>query len=204
MSASVVVLDYGSGNVRSACRALDKVGARVTLSDDLNQALACDGLVVPGVGAFAAVADALRRLGAADVICERHDAQRPQLGICVGMQVLFERGFEGGTTSAGLGLLPGDVVALRAPIVPHMGWSDVRPHPDSTLLSGVGRERMYFVHSYAVTTDANAEGVRSSWAHHGEDFVAAIEYGATSATQFHPEKSGSAGQRVLANWLATL
>ena len=198
---SVVVLDYGSGNLRSAERALARAGASVTVTADLAAAGAADGLVVPGVGAFAAVMAGVESIGAGPVIRERVEAGRPVLGICVGMQVLFEVGDEHGTVTKGLGVLPGEVRRLRAPILPHMGWNTVRPAAGSVLFAGLDAgTRFYFVHSYgAVAT----EGLVTT-AEHGEPFVAAVESGAISATQFHPEKSGDAGAVLLRNWLATV
>ncbi|HEX6754688.1 MAG TPA: imidazole glycerol phosphate synthase subunit HisH [Mycobacteriales bacterium] len=198
---SVVVLDYGSGNLRSAERALARAGASVTVTADLAAAGAADGLVVPGVGAFAAVMAGVVSIGAGPVIRERVEAGRPVLGICVGMQVLFEVGDEHGTVTKGLGVLSGEVRRLRAPILPHMGWNTVRPAAGSVLFAGIdGGTRFYFVHSYgAVAT----EGLVTT-AEHGEPFVAAVESGAISATQFHPEKSGDAGARLLRNWIGTL
>ena len=205
MAHAITVLDYGSGNVRSACRALERVGARVMLTGDLAQAREADGLVVPGVGAVAAVGQALREAGGADVIAERVQASRGVLGICVGMQILFSAGAEGGSLAAGLGYFDGTVSRLDAPVVPHMGWSTVEAAPDSALFTGVADERFYFVHSYAaLEAPANHPDARCTWATHGSRFLAAIEWGPLSATQFHPEKSGQAGQKVLANWLATL
>ncbi|THJ75569.1 imidazole glycerol phosphate synthase subunit HisH [Candidatus Frankia alpina] len=198
----VVVLDYGSGNLRSAERALARVGADVTVSDDLDAALAADGLVVPGVGAYAACMAGLDQLGAAPVVRERVAAGRPVLGICVGMQVLYELGDEHGVRTAGLGVLPGEVRRLAAPILPHMGWNTVRPPAASVLFAGLPADtRFYFVHSYAVKADPDAGDTVGE---HGEPFAAAVERGALAATQFHPEKSGDAGAHLLTNWLATL
>ncbi|PZS34496.1 MAG: imidazole glycerol phosphate synthase subunit HisH, partial [Pseudonocardiales bacterium] len=186
MSApSVVVLDYGSGNLRSAERALARAGADVTVTADLALALAADALVVPGVGAFAACMDGIDAVGARTVISQRVAADRPVLGICVGMQVLFERGVEHGVESAGMGLLPGAVTRLAADRVPHMGWNTVTPPPGSRLFAGVESERFYFVHSYAVQTDIADAAV--TWAEHGGSFVAGVEAGPLWATQFHPE-----------------
>ncbi|MBD3690221.1 imidazole glycerol phosphate synthase subunit HisH [Nanchangia anserum] len=205
MSPQVVVLDYGSGNVRSACRALEKAGARVRLSDDRDAARHADGLVVPGVGAFDAVARALRETQADDLIRERIAADAAVFGICVGMQVLFSQGLEGGAASDGLGVFSGDVSALHAPIVPHMGWSPIEAGEGTRVFRGVEGELFYFVHSYAAhAVPASHPDAVVTWAEHGERFVAAIECGAVSATQFHPEKSGEAGRVVLANWLDTL
>ncbi len=200
--ARVVVLDYGSGNLRSAERALARVGADVTVSDDLDAALAADGLVVPGVGAYAACMAGLDRVGAAPVVRERVAAGRPVLGICVGMQVLYELGDEHGVRTAGLGVLAGEVRRLAAPILPHMGWNTVRPPAASGLFAGLPADtRFYFVHSYAAKADPDAGDTVGE---HGEPFAAAVERGALAATQFHPEKSGDAGAHLLTNWLATL
>lgn len=202
----VVVLDYGSGNVRSACRALERAGADVELTADRERARSADGLVVPGVGAFAAVMEQLRGVDGVSLIRERVDAGRAVLGICVGFQVLFESSTEK-DRHAGIGLWPGEVHLLDAPVVPHMGWSTVQAAPGSALFAGVGDQRFYFVHSYAVTADP-ARGTRGgrlvTWARHGQRFVAAVEDGPLAATQFHPEKSGQAGARLLGNWLARL
>ena len=202
---SVVVLDYGSGNLRSAERALAQAGATVTVTPDLDAAARADGLVVPGVGAFAAC---MAGLGEAQrVIAERVSAGRPVLGICVGMQVLFEYGEEHGVVTRGLGILPGGVTRLSAPRVPHMGWNVVHAPEDSVLFAGVEPgARCYFVHSYAATdVDAlTAIGARVATCVHGGTFVAAVEWGAVSATQFHPEKSGAIGAIVLRNWVSTL
>ena len=149
----VTVLSYGSGNVRSAVRALERVGAQVSLSNDPHEVTEADGLVVPGVGAFGAVMDQLRAVDAPRLIEQRLAGGRPVLGICVGMQVMFERSEEHGTTEEGLGQWPGTVTRLHADVVPHMGWSQVRPPQDSVLFDGVADERFYFVHSYAAAQD---------------------------------------------------
>ena len=210
----VVVLSYGSGNVRSVVRALERVGARVELTADPDAVAGADGLVVPGVGAFASVMDQLRAVGAPRLIDRRLAGGRPVLGICVGMQVMFDSSTEHagpGRSSQGLGQWPGTVERLRAEVVPHMGWSLVRPPAGTVLFDGVEDERFYFVHSYAAKTDpavllgpGPARPPLTTWATHGEDFVAAVENGALTATQFHPEKSGDAGARLLRNWLTTL
>jgi glutamine amidotransferase len=204
---NVVVLDYGSGNLRSAQRALERVGATVTVTADRDLALSADGLVVPGVGAFAACMSGLDAIGGRFIVGSRVAAGRPVLGICVGMQVLFEAGVEHGIESAGLGVLRGRVEPLRAPILPHMGWNTVRTPAGSTLFAGLDADtRFYFVHSYAVRRwelrpEEPFRPPLVTWANHGEDFVAAVENGALAATQFHPEKSGDAGATVLRNWL---
>ncbi len=210
----VVVLSYGSGNVRSAVRALERVGADVELTADPDDVAGADGLVVPGVGAFASVMDQLRAVGAPRLIDRRLAGGRPVLGICVGMQVMFDSSTEHagpGRSSQGLGQWPGTVERLRAEVVPHMGWSLVRPPAGTVLFDGVEDERFYFVHSYAAKTDpavllgpGPSRPPLTTWATHGEDFVAAVENGALAATQFHPEKSGDAGARLLRNWLTTL
>lgn len=206
----VTVLDYGSGNVRSAVRALERVGAEVELSADPDSAIEADGLVVPGVGAFAACMAGLHRVQAHRILTERVRAGRPVLGICVGMQVLFTAGVEHGVETAGLDVLPGRVEPLQAPVIPHMGWNTVIPPAGSMLFDGMAEgTRFYFVHSYAVhqpaaRQDAPDLELKPTLAEHGEQFVAAVEAGAVSATQFHPEKSGDAGAQLLANWLGTL
>jgi glutamine amidotransferase len=203
----VVILDYGSGNLRSAERAVARVGADVEVTSDLGKAARADGLVVPGVGAYAACMAGIEELGAGPTIAERVRAGAPVLGICVGMQILFDSGEEHGVVTKGLGLAPGTVTRLQAPVVPHMGWNTVTWPGDSVLGAGLPAEtRFYFVHSYAPTViDAQAEaGVRVATAVHGEPFVAAFETDVLRATQFHPEKSGDAGATLLANWLETL
>ena len=201
MTARVVVLDSGSGNLRSAERALARVGADVEVTADADAALEAAGLVVPGVGAFAHVMAGLAAVGGGEAVHERLRRDRPVLGICVGMQVLFERGVEHGEESAGLGVLPGTVDRLEADVVPHMGWSTVQPPPGSSLFAGVEDSRFYFVHSYAAR---ECPGADVTWAEHGTRFVAAVERGPLSATQFHPEKSGDAGAALLQNWLRVL
>lgn len=195
----VVVLDYGSGNVRSAVRALEKVGADVTLTDDRDAALSADGLLIPGVGAFSAVMDGLNAVGAGDIVRERHRANKPTMGICVGLQILFESGTEHGITTSGVGLWPGSVTRLDAPVIPHMGWNTVTPAEGSAMFAGIETEYFYFVHSYAAHSPV--PGALNTVCTHGQQFVAAVEDGPTWATQFHPEKSGSAGLTLLTNWL---
>jgi imidazole glycerol-phosphate synthase subunit HisH len=205
----VVVLDYGFGNVRSAVRALERVGARVELTADPHAAAAADGLVVPGVGAFAAVMEGLHRVRGEQIIDRRLAGGRPVLGICVGMQVMFERGEEHGVEAEGLGEWPGVVDRLEADVVPHMGWSTVDAPAGSVLFEGLEDERFYFVHSYAARTfpplgDERFTPPLVTWSEHGGRFVAAVENGPLSATQFHPEKSGDAGSQLLANWVGSL
>jgi imidazole glycerol-phosphate synthase subunit HisH len=206
----VVVLDHGSGNLRSAQRALERAGALVTVTAAFDEAMDCDGLVVPGVGAFAACMAGLRSVRGDMIIDRRLAGARPVLGICVGMQVLFETGDEHGVRTPGIGEWPGTVGRLKAPVLPHMGWNTVTPAAGSALFKGLDPgTRFYFVHSYAVTCcpwdpAARLPGPLLSWAEHGEPFIAAAEHGPLSATQFHPEKSGDAGATLLANWLETL
>lgn len=206
MLPTVVVYDYGSGNVHSALKALERAGAEVSLTHDRTRALEADGLVVPGVGAFSSVMEALRSVGGGDLIDQRLAGGRAVLGICVGLQILCERGLEHGVDTPGLGQWPGIIEKLDAPILPHMGWNTVEAPPDSVLFQGIATERFYFVHSYALKTwEMDPHGplppAQVTWARHGERFVAAVENGPLSATQFHPEKSGSAGLRLLTNWV---
>ena len=205
----VVVYDYGSGNVHSAAKALEAAGASVELTGDRVRAREAAGLVVPGVGAFSAVIDALRASRGDEIIDRRLAGGRPVLGICVGMQVLFERGVERGTDTEGLGEWPGRVDKLDADVLPHMGWNTVDAPEGSVLFDGIRDERFYFVHSYAAqnwTLDVVPPfpQPRVTWAQHGGKFIAAVENGPLSATQFHPEKSGQAGIQLLRNWIRTL
>jgi len=206
---SVVVLDYGSGNVHSAAKALEAAGADVDLTADRSRVLAADGLLVPGVGAFSAVMSALDSVHGGDLVDLRLAGGKPVLGICVGMQVLFGRGVERGVETDGLDQWPGVVTELEAPILPHMGWNTLEAPTDSVLFNGIADERFYFVHSYAATqwileTMPPFPEPKLTWAEHGTRFLAAVENGPLSATQFHPEKSGEPGIRLLTNWLESL
>jgi imidazole glycerol-phosphate synthase subunit HisH len=210
MRNRVVVLDYGFGNIRSAQRALQRAGADVEVTADHGAALNADGLVVPGVGAFAACMAGLRAVRGDMIIGRRLAGGRPVLGICVGMQVLFEEGVEHGERTEGCGEWPGVVRRLDAPVLPHMGWNTVDPASGSQLFAGIGGgTRFYFVHSYAATALPLPESPLMaapliSWSTHGEPFIAAVENGPLCATQFHPEKSGDAGAALLANWLESV
>ncbi|MCG7593481.1 imidazole glycerol phosphate synthase subunit HisH [Mycobacterium sp. PSTR-4-N] len=205
MTSKLVVLDYGSGNLRSAQRALERVGAQVEVTSDHGAAMAADGLVVPGVGAFEACMTGLRAVGGEKVIAERVAAGRPVLGVCVGMQILFSRGVEFGVETAGCGQWPGSVVRLDAPVIPHMGWNVVDAPADSVLFRGMDpATRFYFVHSYAAQQWEGDPAAVLTWASHHVPFLAAVEAGPLSATQFHPEKSGDAGAELLSNWIGAL
>jgi imidazole glycerol-phosphate synthase subunit HisH len=202
---SVVVLDYGSGNLRSAQRALQRVGASVDVTADLEAAAAADGLVVPGVGAFEACMTGLRKIAGERIIAERVAAGRPVLGVCVGMQILFARGVEFGVQTSGCGQWPGAVTRLDAPVIPHMGWNVVAAAPGTALFKGLdANARFYFVHSYAAQRWEGRSEALLTWATHGVPFLAAVEDGPLAATQFHPEKSGDAGAAVLSNWVEGL
>ena len=202
---SVVVLDYGSGNLRSAQRALERVGAEVEVTADADAAGRADGLVVPGVGAYEACMTGLREIGGDKIIAERVAAARPVLGVCVGMQILFARGVEFGVESQGCGQWPGAVVRLDAPVIPHMGWNVVDAAAGSALFKGLdATTRFYFVHSYAAQVWEGDPAALLTWATHSVPFLAAVEDGALAATQFHPEKSGDAGATLLANWVSDL
>ena len=202
---SVVVLDYGSGNLRSAQRALERVGATVEVTSDPAAAANADGLVVPGVGAYEACMKGLRGVGGEKIVADRLAAGRPVLGICVGMQILFARGVEFGVETQGCGQWPGSVVRLDAPVIPHMGWNVVAAAPGSALFKGLDADtRFYFVHSYAAQQWEGDPDALLTWATHHVPFLAAVEDGALSATQFHPEKSGDAGAALLSNWVEGL
>lgn len=201
----VVILDYGSGNLRSAQRALQRVGAEVEVSADAKAAAEADGLLVPGVGAYDACMTGLRKVGGDDIIARRVDAGRPVLGVCVGMQILFERGVEFGVQTQGCAQWPGAVTRLDAPVVPHMGWNVVEAAPESILFAGLDADtRFYFVHSYAAQRWQGRPDALVTWATHQVPFLAAVEDGPLAATQFHPEKSGDAGARLLTNWVEAL
>ncbi|MEU8381992.1 imidazole glycerol phosphate synthase subunit HisH [Streptosporangium sp. NPDC048865] len=210
MVKKVTVLDYGSGNLRSAERALARVGAEVTVTADYETAMEADGLVVPGVGAYAACMAGLRAVRGERIVARRLSAGRPVLGICVGMQILFETGVEHGVTTEGCGEWPGTVERLEAPVLPHMGWNTVKAPAGTVLFAGLDADtRFYFVHSYGVRSWGLQAGPGFTdplvtWAEHGVPFVAAVENGPLAATQFHPEKSGDAGAQLLTNWLGTL
>ena len=211
MPTTVAILDYGSGNLRSAHRALARVGADVTITNNPREVLAADGLLVPGVGAFAACMRGLTAINGPRLIGERLAGSRPVMGICVGMQILFEHGVEHGEDAAGCGEWPGVVERLDADILPHMGWNTVDAAPGSAMFAGIDEStRFYFVHSYGVQRWEFPEGGITtpplvSWAtHQTARFVAAVENGPLWATQFHPEKSGDAGAELLKNWLAQL
>lgn len=209
-SYDVVVLDYGAGNVRSAVRALERVGATVTVTADPKTAVEADGLLVPGVGAFASCMEGLRAAQGPRIIGQRLAGGRPVLGICVGMQILFESGTEHGIHTEGCGEWPGEVSRLQAPVLPHMGWNTVELPSGSRMFEGVSADdRFYFVHSYAARSweleTEITEPPKVAWSEYGGDrFAAAVENGALWATQFHPEKSGDVGSQLLKNWIGTL
>ncbi|MDK8680817.1 imidazole glycerol phosphate synthase subunit HisH [Corynebacterium accolens] len=210
MTKSVVLLDYGAGNIRSAQRALERVGAEVTVTADPYQALEADGLLVPGVGAFDACMTGLKAVNGPRVIGQRLAGERPVMGICVGMQVLFDAGVEHGIHSTGCGEWPGTVERLQSDVLPHMGWNTIEMPDGSAMFAGLNvDERFYFVHSYGVRrweleTVITRPPLVSWSTHAGDSFVAAVENGALWATQFHPEKSGDAGAQLLENWMHTL
>lgn len=205
MTKKVIVLDYGSGNLRSAQRALQRVGADVEVTADPGAAAAADGLVVPGVGAYEACMKGLRAIGGEKIIADRLQHGRPVLGVCVGMQIMFSRGVEFGVETVGCGQWPGAVTRLDAPVIPHMGWNVVEAAAGSRLFRGLDADtRFYFVHSYAAQEWLGNPDALVTWATHHVRFIAAVEDGPLAATQFHPEKSGDAGATLLANWVEGL
>jgi len=195
----VTIVDYGSGNLRSVQKACERLGTAARITDDANQVAEAEKLILPGVGAFGDAMRELRARGLVEPIVAHLRADRPFLGICMGLQLLFERGWEGGA-HAGLGVLAGDVVRFDLPAgfkVPHMGWNTVAwcgaPRPTSDV------EWFYFVHSYrAVPRDEDVVAARTDY---GGDFCSAVARGRLFATQFHPEKSQAAGLRLLASFL---
>jgi len=197
----IAILDYGSGNLRSAQRAFALTGHETVVTSDPTICFESDGLVVPGVGAFGACMDQLIAAGGREIIAARISDDRPLIGICVGEQVLFEVGSEKGG-HAGLGIFNGEVSQIEAPILPHIGWNNVRAGSGSNLLRGLDGASFYFVHSYAAKVAV--ENAVTSWCTYGEDFVAAVERGCVSAVQFHPEKSGAVGAALIANWVGAL
>lgn len=192
----VAILDYGMGNLRSVARAVARAAGEPVLTSDPSEAGRADAMVVPGVGAFGACMDGLRERGLDRAVLEFADGGRPLLGVCLGMQVLFEGSEEGDV--AGLGLLRGRVVRLPSDVkVPHMGWNQVTwkaPHPFAEGLSD--GERFYFVHSYACLPE---DDVIAGETEHGMRFAAAVGRDDLFGTQFHPEKSGDAGLRIYEN-----
>lgn len=205
MTKKVIVLDYGSGNLRSAQRALQRVGADVEVTADPGAAAAADGLVVPGVGAYEACMKGLRAIGGEKIIADRLQHGRPVLGVCVGMQIMFSRGVEFGVETVGCGQWPGAVTRLDAPVIPHMGWNVVEAAAGSRLFRGLDADtRFYFVHSYAAQEWLGNPDALVTWATHHVRFIAAVEDGPLAAIQFHPEKSGDAGATLLANWVEGL
>ena len=234
----IQVLDYGFGNVRSMVHALSQLGVDAQISADPDLAMKADGLVIPGVGAYGACMAGLRAVGGDRIILDRLAQGLPVLGVCIGLQIMFQFGDEDGRSEPGLGLIPGRVTRLDADVVPHMGWDHVQAPQGTRLLAGVQDQRFYFVHSYAARAvqgddragvaqpdlslrvsalyehsdrqPGSTEGALCgeplvTWATYGRSrFVAAYECGPLSATQFHPEKSGQAGARLLTNWVRTL
>ena len=199
----IAILDYGSGNLRSAQRAFERSGAEVVVTSDRDIALNAAGLVVPGVGAFAACMRGLIGIGGDEIVRTRVSAQRPTLGICVGMQIFFRDGDEHteGELHKGVGVWQESISKVNAPILPHMGWNTVSITGESNLLKGLGDQSFYFVHSYAAKKSV---GSAQAWTTHGEKFLSAVEDGAICATQFHPEKSGDAGLALIKNWVGML
>jgi glutamine amidotransferase len=195
----VAVLDYGVGNLHSAAKALDRAGADVRVVPTVEAAAGAAGLVVPGVGAYGACLSGLASAGGAAAVAGWLEGGRPLLGICVGMQLLFEASEEG-PVGDGVGVVPGRIRRLTGPVkVPHIGWDEVTVRPGSRLLAGLGDgTRFYFVHSYAPEADGPAVAATCDY---GGRFGAAVEHGNLFGTQFHPEKSGRAGLALLANFV---
>lgn len=198
----IAILDYGSGNLRSALRAFEQAGKDVVLTSDYSVALEAEGLVVPGVGAFGACMQGLKSVKGDQLVRERIKDARPTIGICVGMQILFDSGLEHGEHD-GVGIWPARVEKLEARVLPHMGWNTVDVAAGSQLFRGVEGESFYFVHSYGIVNQSEGNSLQS-WTDYDTRFLAAIEDGVISATQFHPEKSGDAGLHLIKNWVSSL
>jgi imidazole glycerol-phosphate synthase subunit HisH len=195
----VALLDYGVGNLHSAAKALDRAGAEIRVVPTVAEAAGAAGLVVPGVGAYGACLSGLASAGGPAAVAGWLEGGRPLLGICVGMQLLFEASEEG-PVSDGVGVVPGKIRRLTGPVkIPHIGWDEVSVRPGSRLLAGLGDgTRFYFVHSYAPEPDGDAVAAVCDY---GGRFAAAVEHGNLFGTQFHPEKSGEAGLTLLANFV---
>jgi glutamine amidotransferase len=195
----VAVLDYGVGNLHSAAKALDRAGAEVRVVPTVAEAGGAAGLVVPGVGAYGACLNGLASAGGAAAVAGWLEGGRPLLGICVGMQLLFEASEEG-PIGDGVGVVPGKIRRLTGDVkIPHIGWDEVTVRPGSRLFAGLGDgTRFYFVHSYAPEPDGDAVAAVCDY---GGRFAAAVEHGNLFGTQFHPEKSGEAGLALLANFV---
>jgi glutamine amidotransferase len=191
-------LDYGSGNLRSAQRAFATTNHDVEITSNLNVALKADGLVVPGVGAFAACMNGINEISAAEVIRERRKAGKPTLGICIGMQILFSDGLEHGAHK-GIGIWQGEVSQLDAPILPHMGWNTVEAAKGSKLFAGIEQERFYFVHSYHYECEDPTDELFKT--HYGYDFTSGVHRGNVMGVQFHPEKSHRFGMQLFKNFI---
>jgi imidazole glycerol-phosphate synthase subunit HisH len=197
----VALLDYGVGNLHSAAKALDRAGAEIRVVPTVAEAAGAAGLVVPGVGAYGACLSGLASAGGPAAVAGWLEGGRPLLGICVGMQLLFEASEEG-PVSDGAGIVPGKIRRLTGGggvKIPHIGWDEVSVRRGSRLLAGLGDgTRFYFVHSYAPEPDGDAVAAVCDY---GGRFAAAVEHGNLFGTQFHPEKSGEAGLTLLANFV---
>lgn len=206
----IAILDYGSGNLRSALRAFETTGRKVQITSDPEIAISAAGLVVPGVGAFSSCMQGLIQVNGDQIIRNRFANNRPTFGICVGMQILFQSGLENTKDingTSGVGLVEGVVEKLPAPVLPHMGWNTLRIEGQSQLFQGINTKEasFYFVHSYAVSSSANTKKfTASAYADYYGEFLAAFEFGSLAATQFHPEKSGANGIRLIQNWVNSL
>ncbi|MFM1826136.1 MAG: hypothetical protein RLZZ37_771 [Actinomycetota bacterium] len=206
MNKKIVILDYGFGNIRSAQKVFQKIGVETEISNDFQKCLNADGLVIPGVGAFKACMEGILKVKANEIVDKRLSGGRNVFGICVGMQIMFEKGTEHGETTPGLGQWPGLVDEIKNPVLPHMGWNEVQVDSRSLIFKGVEDQKFYFVHSYAakdlnLKESGKIEKPLKHFTTYGEKFLASVENNALVATQFHPEKSGEAGISLLKNWL---
>jgi len=215
----VAILDHGpdSGDLRAVGKAMARHGVEAMVTSDFAAALEADGLLVPGVGTYAACMDALRAVHGERIIGRRLAGSRPVFGVCVGMQLLFERGLDGqGTSTEGCAEWPGTVEPLEAPVLPHDGWSALDLPSGGMMFAGLPDDARFFFgnshfgHGHAaqewrLTDTGPLAAPKVAWCRYGErPFVAAVENGALWAVQFHPEQSGDAGATLLANWVSVL
>ena len=196
----IAIIDYGAGNLMSVKNALDFLGAKSKITSDAEEILAADKVILPGVGAFGDAMESLNKSGLSDVVRTVAKSDVPLLGICLGLQLMFEESEESGGVK-GLGILKGRVVKIpdRGLKIPHIGWNSLETSGDSKILSGADKSFVYFVHSYYIQPDD--ESIVSAYTEYGERLAVAAEKGNVFAVQFHPEKSGETGMEILKKFI---